>query len=459
MATMHSDASSPFIDRLSLELQQMILCQLGDVLSLRSAALTCRALYHAVLSAETLITTRVWLEQVGIDALPEACLALEAARGEPHSQETARKFIETHLQKRAEPAIPWALSSAIPMAKLCVCVTDLASRFIEACATKTNILSSSPPSTEEVSRIRQALYRFEIFCSLFRLETNDGGPGPDLVNAYFSCFSPWEIEQLACVHDFLVRVVAPAFNDVAEHDILWGVIHVESIEFVDNFDTGHIQHVLSLGLQKLRLISMTAAYKERYELLEGSKPVYRSMFLHEALTILPDPAGDMIFTETTAAEIRNQLTTFFVDSDGGPFEAWMWANQDESFRSVYREEHAPLRQWGYVMWDRQRLANNGIFDSRWERPETSQEDMNERTRRRAEIELSWEQREVIATSGGWGWWSLADHSKIIWPERKSQPAQYRRRAPSRFEPKTLEEARDGLRTFDLPLSVRRRLGG
>jgi hypothetical protein len=60
---------------------------------------------------------------------------------------------------------------------------------------------------------------------------------------FFSKLSPWENEQLACVHGYLLRLITPGklsdfkgllsiltridFDDIAEHDIVWGEMWVD----------------------------------------------------------------------------------------------------------------------------------------------------------------------------------------------------------------------------------------
>ena len=57
-------------------------------------------------------------------------------------------------------------------------------------------------------RIERSFYTFEIYCSLFgksrsRLSLNDQ------LDLFFNRFAPWENEQLACVHDFLLDELKP----------------------------------------------------------------------------------------------------------------------------------------------------------------------------------------------------------------------------------------------------------
>jgi hypothetical protein len=68
------------LERLSVELRQMILSALPDAATLRSAVLSCPAFYFAFQGAESSISTPFLLSQVGIDIdlLPNAIAALES---------------------------------------------------------------------------------------------------------------------------------------------------------------------------------------------------------------------------------------------------------------------------------------------------------------------------------------------------------------------------------------------
>lgn len=98
-------------------------------------------------------------------------------------------------------------------------VRPLARRFIQSCAKLSapqfpleDSLSSNPASPLEEDRIMRSLYRFEVFNKLFGLFTWPDEEVSDyrfksFIRSYFSETSPWEIAQLACIHDFLAREV------------------------------------------------------------------------------------------------------------------------------------------------------------------------------------------------------------------------------------------------------------
>ena len=72
------------------------------------------------------------------------------------------------------------------------------------------------PTRQELRRIERALYRFEIYCDLFREIPNERSSTiPSAINSeqsqlFFAKFAPYENEQLGCIHDFLVRAISPS---------------------------------------------------------------------------------------------------------------------------------------------------------------------------------------------------------------------------------------------------------
>lgn len=75
---------------------------------------------------------------------------------------------------------------------------------------------STKPSAEERYRVYRALYRFQIYCNLGFRTDDDLQPDVDWARTFrharnttlFRSFSPWVNEQLACMHDYLERVLS-----------------------------------------------------------------------------------------------------------------------------------------------------------------------------------------------------------------------------------------------------------
>jgi hypothetical protein len=70
---------------------------------------------------------------------------------------------------------------------------------------------SNPTSSAELFRIHRAMYRYQLYCNLFRHPYNQQQRrrlGTVLVVYFFARFSPWANEQLACIHDYFERVLS-----------------------------------------------------------------------------------------------------------------------------------------------------------------------------------------------------------------------------------------------------------
>lgn len=215
------------LERLSVELLGMILSALPDAATFHSAVLSCPAFYFAFQGAQSSISTQFLLGQVGIntDLLPDAIAALEswflshrlAQTGITAGRREILQFTETHIHRRPDPPKTWTLRTTYRVGKLGACVSQLARKFAsEAMAQPPlNSRGSAPPPTQrESNRIQRTLYRFEIYRNLFRDAARDAAHARTAVLAeqyelFFESFESWEIEQLGCIHDFLVRSVWP----------------------------------------------------------------------------------------------------------------------------------------------------------------------------------------------------------------------------------------------------------
>lgn len=76
--------------------------------------------------------------------------------------------------------------------------------------------TSFGPTITEVTRIQRAFYLFETYRLLYSrrrceqwgyYERNEFWQGND--NIKFGVFSPWEMEQIHCIYDYLLNLVSP----------------------------------------------------------------------------------------------------------------------------------------------------------------------------------------------------------------------------------------------------------
>lgn len=197
------------LEYLPLEAKQAILSSLTDIAALQATALTCSSLYHAFKNAEQIIVGEVFLNQVDIDVLPEALIA-HASKSSTQAGGFAAENLRTRLlitNKR------WKISEVLPLSNFSRYVNYFAVDFARKALASSPRETASGPSREELNRIKRAFYRFEIYRNMVStLEPSSrrfliAHRAPSLI--FMESFSPWENEQLACVHDYLYSILAP----------------------------------------------------------------------------------------------------------------------------------------------------------------------------------------------------------------------------------------------------------
>ncbi|KAI3323322.1 hypothetical protein HD806DRAFT_544087 [Xylariaceae sp. AK1471] len=449
------------IGELPVELVRSVLSALPDITSLKTAVLSCPLFYYTFLEAETTITMQVLLNEIGISVLPEAIAAYESSRvrsvvSDPICPEAIVDFLNQNFSQRLTPPRCCSLQKALQLERLHLCVDGFAQKFASAALAEHPIDRSESLATyEETCRIERALYRFEIYCNLFSKPRKvrpypwwELPEEPDPIEQkklFFDKFAPWENEQLGCIHDFLFRIISPAFNDLVEHDVDWGAWEVE---YCGEVDAPEMQHVLSRGLAKLHAIAGAETYEERHQVLDAYEiPDRTSEFLHDDFQYANKPNDDIWFQGLTPEE--EALLTgqpFFADPESGPVDIWRWAYDDQTWSSwVYQHYQHDLRQWGYVMWDRSRLEAVSIFQKPFDWEEGRRYSilrLEEAHRQRRLVDKSKDKALVIRRNGGTGWWSWGDLSKVKWRDEKPPE---KKRLPGReaFDPpSSLAEARD-----------------
>ncbi|KAM5351173.1 hypothetical protein ACJ41O_003896 [Fusarium nematophilum] len=441
-----------------LELWQSILAYLPDVPSLASAALSCRSLYTAFKSREHGLVQSVLVNCIGVANLPEALITQRCSppllsihverQNLPTGDEQMRQMREyvfnfvTHLERPSLGSAEISLAEGLALGDFHVqTVSPLTQSFVEACSKRSGwqrpleeSLQTRPLSRTERERIERALYRFEMFRRLFGCFGEEIDELLNFATTFFSKFAPWESAQLGCIHDFLARELLPAFNDVAEHDVVWGEHSVLLAEFDDN----QIQHLLTLGLDRILEISSSITYEDREKLLRVREmpPEENGTFLQCSL----EATLDLDVDEDTGRMIL-EATPFFSDGDGGAEEIWKLTTLDSDL-GIYDHRDLSLRQWGYVLWDDERLQPLRCLLPPWTAIADLPQDHGSLGTVTEAVRESWEARSSLYRRGARGFWSKDDESRLVWPHlRKDQASEALKRPPG-----SLAEAKDMWRT-------------
>jgi hypothetical protein len=211
------------LEQLPPELIQVVLSELPDIASLESAVLTGPHLYYAFMDAEAQITKKVFLQQIPAELLHDTLAAEVSSREETWRREKADDFLSQYFARDQQPfrsSLQWKLSQVLSLARLYNIInfftTDLVSPILTQnplSGDKEVTSSWQPLSQSERNRIQCNFYRFQIYCNLFRDKKN--GPfhsDDDQRDNYFAHFAPWENEQLACINDYLLRIITPGLR-------------------------------------------------------------------------------------------------------------------------------------------------------------------------------------------------------------------------------------------------------
>lgn len=156
---------------------------------------------------------------------------------------------------------------------------------------------------------------------------------------------------------------------------------------MDNgLDEGALEHYLSFGLDRIRNLIQATDAQSQQKMLSYFKKESNRTFLAAALR-----KSNYLLYSNTLAELDSHYgedvipKSWFPDPDTGPEDIWRWALQGEtSGQFIFSPSQIPLRQWAYVMWDRDRLDEWRAFDEPWEGIDLYEYRLRERSRRMQE---------------------------------------------------------------------------
>ena len=225
---------------------------------------------------------------------------------------------------------------------------------------------------------------------------------------FLPAFSPWEVEEIGCVHDYLLKrldLVTEQLEDEFIQSIVdadWKIAHSEDLakqacESVEArlicisrilhpqgsehthclglseslFEEGRPEDYFSIHFKSLqgRLMEALATLGSPFirTFLESSSKTKLDLIYRYGGTRcyqLGESLQDSYFPASLPCPgLRNHVTTFEEDSISRPNKAWIWAKQNNSELEYlyYRPCDRDLRAVGYVFWDRDRLERKMHF--------------------------------------------------------------------------------------------------
>ncbi|KAF3483594.1 uncharacterized protein GIQ15_02918 [Arthroderma uncinatum] len=211
------------LNTVPVEIQEAILSHLDSINTLKLAAASCRSLRDLLLYHPNGIIKGVLRSSIPDAVFPEALAVFKSSRLPSTDTEAVQALLNDYfksLEKVEQPV--FSLYEATTLEDFHRLIRRFTAYFISQALSKHPITGAEeerphPANSHErartkpqrTSRPARPVIPLEIQSQLF-----------------FRRFAPWENEQLACIHDFLLRIVDKAFNDVAAHDVDWGELDI-----------------------------------------------------------------------------------------------------------------------------------------------------------------------------------------------------------------------------------------
>ncbi|KAF9872570.1 hypothetical protein CkaCkLH20_10067 [Colletotrichum karsti] len=393
------------------ELWVSILSHLPDFNTLKNAALTSSTWLRCAPSA----CRQVTLNEIGPSILPEAVMALESSRFDSKDLNLVVKYSDKYLKRR--PVIPPTISLAdgAALSELHKCGRHLASKYQdfalhrltrEQCSLANDRRDwpqppspADEPTAAETARFQRALYRFEVYRNLFK-DPEVVIFNLDVVNFqrihFFDFLTPWEMEQLVAVRDYLAAaVIGPPLHTLVELRKLQalskhhcGPVNGQVVYWTDPILPPHLERgdchirqnqarLLCFGIKFLYKVSITPT-TQFYQLLLTlpQQPRYDSYNrvgeIYVWFSDAVDKCNELSNSETprdspvsawSPEDYKQRVGQSMVteDMDKGPEEAWYWAYQ--SFLGFQNNDPrmTNCRLFGLFFWDSQRLEKINFF--------------------------------------------------------------------------------------------------
>ena len=291
-----------------------------------------------------------------------------------------------------------------------------------------------PLSETELIRLQRGFYRYNTCQNLMRAIRPykiDTECVYGQLAEFLSAFSPWEVEEIGCVHDFITKrlyqitenledefvqsvvhadlkirqdenLANQAFESIdARLNCMSRILHPEALD--DHYRLGlsqslfdevgpdayfsikgkeyqefQIRALASLGTPFLRKF-LESNTKNKIHLISKHGDTW-AYDLHDALEN-SFPRGRLFNIEQNQ-ELYTELTTVEGESVSRPNKAWVWANAGSATSCFYQPHDYDLRVVGYVFWDSGRLQKMNFMQQERVAQERSSALVSSSTRRK-----------------------------------------------------------------------------
>ena len=220
---------SASLEGLPIELQWIILQNLPCLPSLNAIVHASPSYHKAYMARRQYILAEVVSQDIGRDMLFEASAVDKALRinSKDRLSLEVRAFVKDYNVTRQVPTPislgRLSLPHLIAFSQLQYIVRFAVKDFCQATLSKHPLNRKeqeyiAPLSTNEARRISRAFYRFEIYCAIFSRPRKRKAPS-GICYLFLHQFPPWEVEEIACVRDYIIDRYAHMFAK-HEHELV-----------------------------------------------------------------------------------------------------------------------------------------------------------------------------------------------------------------------------------------------
>ena len=412
----HSLTSSmkhDYIDRLSTELITLILLELPTIQSLHSLIRASPKILHVFLASKENILLFLLRRTIKPAVFIDALAAVQASQLKESSpdRKTVLAFLRRYEIKRhkavEEQGQHFSRRTAVSLCQLYwstqYFIKELTIRsnfylhrcrdsFIRSQNGSSDLLRktgklSIPLSFTEETRLERAFYRYQLYTQIFSSDMEYGGEKlwelPSDSHFFLNKYQHWEIEELACVENYLWSLLSNAFDRIEpafvgiqlpappldESEPVQPQTYNRSVALRAaryQIHSLYVDYLLSLSLPFIR-------YALRLDRLDMQRKISSHIYYDgqkRSLSTALEGLWKMI-THIESNMIHNYVQNFtqggiflFKDTIHGPNEGWLSVYGNNQSISPYAIKNT-TQSLGYVFWDCKRLRISGFLFTRY----------------------------------------------------------------------------------------------
>ena len=219
---------SASLELFPLELKYEIFQRLADLPSLNAVVHASPSYHKAYRARRQSILARVLSQDIGQDVLFEADAVAMALTINKKDGTEIRRFVENYKNARREAETVslegFSLRDIVTLSQVQFAVRFAVKGFCQATLLRHPLSGEkqeqiTPVSSNEARRINRAFYRLELFSTIFSqpsFEVSKRLDCMDMCHLFLNQFPPWEVEEIACVRDYIIDRYRQLFAKYAD---------------------------------------------------------------------------------------------------------------------------------------------------------------------------------------------------------------------------------------------------